>query len=90
MFRKLAVVCLSVFLTDSYEGQLMALNVVILLSLALQLYYRPYKADRMNNLEATSLVSTVITFYICTVFLLPDLTPANKSNLSIVVVSTKC
>lgn len=89
MFRKLLVVCLSVFLTDSYQGQLLALNVVILLALAVQLYYTPYKTNRMNNLEAVSLISTVITFYICTVFLLPDLTNDTKSNLSIVVVGDR-
>ena len=86
MLRKLAVVSCSVFLTDYYQGQLMALNAVILMALALQLYFMPYKAVRMNHLEVLSLVTTFVTFYICTVFLLPGLSVQQKSNLSIAVV----
>ncbi len=50
MLRKLLVVLCSVFLTDSYQAQLLTLNVVIMLSLALQLYFSPFKSKRMNSL----------------------------------------
>ncbi|GAX80519.1 hypothetical protein CEUSTIGMA_g7957.t1 [Chlamydomonas eustigma] len=85
MLRKLLVVVVSVFLTDIFQAQLMTLNVIIVAALALQIFFKPYKAARMNLLEANSLICAAITFYTSSVFMVPGLSPMTQNGLSIII-----
>lgn len=70
MYRKVAVIFISVFL-NGIGAMIQALIVLILLIFYILITSRnnPYQSRQLNQLEMVSLVTSIITFY-CGVFFL--------------------
>ena len=86
MTRKALVAAIVVFgysLGPNLQGVL-ALGVLIV-ALVLQIVVRPYKYDRLNDLEGTSLVVTMITLYSGLVFEEDNTNVGGRAVMSVVV-----
>lgn len=64
LYRKIVIVCTSVFLTTvSIEVQALSMLAVMLACLFLQLYVRPFIGSSFNSLELKSLLASLLTIY---------------------------
>ena len=64
LYRKIVIVCTSVFLTTvSIEVQALSMLAVMLACLFLQLYVRPFIGSSFNSLEMKSLLASLLTIY---------------------------
>ena len=64
MYRKIAIIFISVFLAQAGTIiQALVVFVFILLCLLLNYIHRPFIAQALNRLEAVSLISSSITVY---------------------------
>eukprot|EP00198_Chlamydomonas_reinhardtii_P004333 XP_001693669.1 predicted protein [Chlamydomonas reinhardtii] len=86
MLRKLAVTAVIVF-AGTYRWQLTLLISmgVIALSLLLQVAYRPYESDAMDELERLGLVATLVTFYLATYFMDDQVNRGVQVGLSLAI-----
>lgn len=64
LYRKILLVCVSVFLTSvSIVVQALSMLAVMLACLFVQLYVRPFLGSTFNNLELKALLASLITIY---------------------------
>ncbi|KAG2426969.1 hypothetical protein HXX76_012754 [Chlamydomonas incerta] len=86
MLRKLTVTAVIVF-AGTYRWQLTLLLSmgVIATSLLLQVAYRPFETDAMDELERLGLVATLLTFYLATYFMDDSVSRGVRVGLSFAI-----
>ena len=72
LFRKIFIICISVFMSQG-SSTIQALTVVVLLLAALYLQYsqNPYNCKQLNNMEIEALLTATLTIY-CGLYYLSD------------------
>lgn len=71
LFRKIGVICCSVFITNAIPIQALAVQLVLLLSFFLQYSVNPYFSNELNTMEVRAILVADVTIY-CGLFYLTD------------------
>uniref|UniRef100_UPI001952D247 hypothetical protein n=1 Tax=Mammaliicoccus sciuri TaxID=1296 RepID=UPI001952D247 len=71
MYRKILIICCSVFLNDIAMTQALTVMILLLLSLYLQMRYQPYNSPELNQIELRSILVASATIY-CGLFFLAN------------------
>ena len=66
--RKVGLVIISTFFLNDQVAQLVGMNGLLMLALALHLTYEPYVSDNLHFAEAVSLLSSILLFGSSVVF----------------------
>lgn len=86
-FRKIAVICCSVFLTNSIEIQALTVQALLIGFFLLQLRIRPYNLPELNSTELSAILVATITIYSGLYYLTESLSDGSSWFFFILIVS---
>jgi hypothetical protein len=91
LYRKIFIICISVFMSQG-STTIQALTVVVLLLIALYLQYsqHPYNCKQLNYMEIEALLTATLTIYCGLYYLSESLNEAIKSSLFAMIIIGNC
>ncbi|OMJ66010.1 hypothetical protein SteCoe_37299 [Stentor coeruleus] len=88
MYRKILIICVSVFMNEvAEEVQALTLIVILIITLYLQYEYEPYNKHQLNHMEMEAILTATITIYCGMYYLTQETGEVFEIFLFILIVS---
>ena len=78
MYRKMAIIFISIFMRRFGKmSQALILFILVMVFISLTYKWKPYSTHNMNEIEAISLMTSILSIY-CGLFFIADIDPSNQ------------